>query len=55
LATASAPVLPPAPARFSTMIGWPSAFAISSPTRRARTSASPPAGNGAIMRIGRLG
>src|SRR5262245_12425137 len=55
LATTSAPMFPPAPGRFSTTTGWPSVLASSSPTARARTSTSPPAGNGAIMRMGFVG
>src|SRR5262245_26015547 len=55
LATTSAPILPPAPGRFSTMTGWPRVLASSSPTARASTSTSPPAGNGAIMRMGFVG
>ena len=54
-ATASAPTLPPAPGRFSTTNGWPSARLSRSPTARASTSASPPGANGATMRTGRLG
>ncbi len=55
LATATAPMLPPAPGRFSTTTGcfhislsfWPSA--------RASTSDVPPGANGTMMRIGLLG
>src|SRR5262249_17212310 len=55
LATTSAPILPPAPGRFSTMTGWPRVLASSSPTARASTSTSPPAGNAAIMRMAFVG
>jgi hypothetical protein len=37
------PVLPPAPARFSTRICWPSLGAIFSATMRAKTSGDEPA------------
>src|SRR5262245_37406926 len=49
------PVVPPAPATFSTMIGWPSVFCIYSPTMRAIVSVGPPAANGTIMVIGLSG
>ena len=48
-------VEPPAPATFSITIGCPSGFAISSATTRAITSEVPPAANGTIMVMGRLG
>src|SRR3954447_16711554 len=56
LATASAPTMPPAPARFSTTTvepateRWRKAAA-----RRATTSVLPPGGNGTTSRIGRFG
>jgi hypothetical protein len=37
------------------MIGWPSVLDICSPTRRATTSVGPPAANGTIIVIGRVG
>src|SRR5215207_9947657 len=53
-AQASEPILPPAPARFSTTIGWPSDLLISVPTSRAMVSETP-AEKGTISRIGWLG
>src|SRR5262249_10886764 len=50
LATASAPRLPPAPARLSMITGWCHASASFSATMRGRASAVPPAGNGTIIR-----
>ena len=49
VATVAAPVLPPAPGRFSTITGCPSVFCRSSEIARANTSARPPAGNGATI------
>jgi hypothetical protein len=49
------PVVPPAPATFSTMTGWPSVLDMFSPTMRAITSVGPPAANGTIMVMGRVG
>jgi hypothetical protein len=37
------------------MIGWPSVFDIGSATRRVTTSVGPPAANGTMMVIGRVG
>jgi len=54
-ATASAPMLPPAPPRLSTTTGWPSALDIRSATRRPTMSALPPGANGTIRWIGRSG
>src|SRR5262245_49931240 len=48
-------MVPPAPPRFSTSTGWPSASEILPPTRRAMKSAAPPGGTVTIRRIGRLG
>ena len=54
-ATRPVPRLPPAPATFSTTIGWPSAARIGSAMMRAMVSDGPPAGNGAMMVMGREG
>src|SRR3954469_12331259 len=48
-ATTSAPTFPPAPGRFSTITGCPSARCSRSPTALASTSASPPGANGATI------
>jgi hypothetical protein len=48
-------MLPPAPTTFSITTGWPSAARIGSERMRASASEGPPAGNGAIMVIGREG
>src|SRR4051794_25517178 len=53
-AQASEPMLPPAPARFSTTIGWPTDLLISVPTSRAMVSDTP-AEKGTISRIGWFG
>src|SRR5438067_12134248 len=45
-------MLPPAPARFSTMNGWPRISAIFGVTVRATMSVPPPGGNGTTTRIG---
>src|SRR5438105_11577926 len=55
LATASAPTLPPAPARFSTTTGCLKDSDIFALTQRATVSTEPPAGNGTTMRTGRFG
>src|SRR6266850_312483 len=55
LATKSAPTLPLAPVRFSTMTGWPQAVVICGPIARARMSEVPPGAKGTTMRIGLLG
>ena len=44
-----------APGFASTTIGWPSAGAMRSATRRVTTSSWPPAGNGTIQRMGLSG
>ena len=49
------PVVPPAPAMFSTMNCWPSDFEKYSPTMRAMMSVGPPAANGTMMVTGRVG
>src|SRR5712691_12488777 len=48
-------MLPEAPTRFSTTTGCPQRAASLSPTMRGSASAAPPAGNGTMTRIGRLG
>src|SRR5579859_7127577 len=48
-------MLPPAPPRFSTTIGWPSAADSGSSTMRPRTSMVEPAPNGTTARIGFVG
>src|SRR3954462_14273214 len=53
-ATASAPILPPAPVRFSTITGWPSCSDILAATIRPTVSTAPPAANGTTIRIGRV-
>ena len=54
-ATWSAPMLPPAPPRLSTMKGCPSAWPSRSASTRAVASVAPPARNGTISRTGWLG
>src|SRR5215218_1816081 len=49
------PVVPPAPATFSTTICCPSVRDMCSPTMRATMSVGPPAANGTIIVIGRAG
>src|SRR3954462_7327649 len=49
------PIMPPAPARASTTIGWPRMLDIFSVTIRLIVSAGPPAGNGTMNLIGRFG
>src|SRR5512133_3847710 len=51
----SAPTLPPAPARLSTMNCCPNAFESSGAIARARMSVVPPAGKGTTMRTGLAG
>ena len=48
-------VVPPAPTTFSMTMVWPSVCAMWSPTMRAITSVGPPAANGTIMVMGRVG
>ena len=47
-----APIVPPAPPRFSTMIDWPSCCDSGSNTMRATMSIVEPAVNGMMARIG---
>ena len=54
-ATASVPTMPPAPARLSTMIGWPSAWLIAGASSRAVKSTLPPGGKPTTRRTGRSG
>jgi hypothetical protein len=54
-ATTSAPIVVSAPGRFSITTGLPHDTAISRPMMRDRMSVGPPAGNGTMMWIGRLG
>src|SRR5215831_6621764 len=49
------PVVPPAPATFSTTTDWPSVLPICSPTILAMVSVGPPAAKGTIMVMGRSG
>ena len=49
------PVVPPAPATFSTTNCWPSAFEKYSPVMRAMMSVGPPAANGTMIVTGRDG
>ncbi|CFN77952.1 Uncharacterised protein [Bordetella pertussis] len=51
----SAPILPPAPERFSTMTDCPSSSPRRAPSMRATTSVAPPAGKGTMMRMGLSG
>jgi len=51
-ATASTPMLPPAPGRFSTTTGWPSFSLILGAMERAIRSALPPGGKLTMKRIG---
>lgn len=55
LATAVAPMVPPAPALFSTINGWPSAAASFSPAARAATSVAWSGVHGTMMRTGLSG
>src|SRR5258708_32925087 len=55
LATASLPIVPPAPPRLSTRICWPRAADHDWPTRRAVASTDSPAGKGTTRRIGFAG
>src|SRR5690242_14670424 len=51
----SAPMLPPAPGRLSTITCWPSAALIGAAMRRAIVSPPPPAEDPTMMRIGLVG
>jgi hypothetical protein len=55
LAAASVPIMPPAPARFSGTMGWPTSSDTFCPTMRPIRSVAWPGGQGTIMRIGRFG
>ena len=48
-------VVPPAPTTFSMMMLWPSVCAMCPVTMRATTSVGPPAANGTIMVMARVG
>src|SRR5690606_15524573 len=48
-------MLPPAPERFSTMMGWPSEARTFSASRRAVESSGPPGGYGTTKRSGLVG
>src|SRR5512134_3484457 len=48
----SAPMLPPAPVRFSTRTGWPHVSCMRAAIVRVSVSSAPPAANGAMKRIG---
>ena len=48
-------MLPPAPARLSTMTGWPSSVVSAWPMMRARMSVVPPAAKGTTMVTGLVG
>jgi hypothetical protein len=48
-------MVPVAPARLSTTIGWPSDLVSRSAMGRAMMSATPPGGNGTIRKIGFVG
>src|SRR5690348_11354173 len=48
-------MVPPAPGRFSTMIGWPSCLASRSRTVRATMSVAAPAANGTTALMGLAG
>lgn len=50
-APAAVPIVPPAPARFSTMTGWPSLGPSSFASMRATVSVEPPAVNGTMIRM----
>jgi hypothetical protein len=55
LYTASAPMLPAAPERFSTVTGWPNLSRSLSATTRASRSVPPPGTNGTMIWIGFAG
>ncbi|CFP64822.1 Uncharacterised protein [Bordetella pertussis] len=54
-ATSSAPILPPAPPRFSTTTVWSSCVFRPSASRRAMASVGPPGGKGTTRVTGRSG
>src|SRR5687768_13531888 len=53
--TSLAPMLPAAPARFSTTTGWPSGACSRSAIRRAKMSVEPPGAKGTTRRTGLFG
>jgi len=55
LAAISVPMLPPMPERLPITTDWPQASASLGPAARASRSTTLPGGNGATIRIGRLG
>jgi hypothetical protein len=55
LATKSVPMLPPAPALFSTTNCWPSRSPMALAAVRPITSVGPPGGKGTTMRTGLAG
>jgi len=55
LATNRAPIVPPAPPRFSTTTDCPIVSLIFSATMRATSETLPPGGNGETSMIGRVG
>src|SRR5689334_5708770 len=54
-ATASVPIIPPAPGLFSTITGWPMRLRSGSARTRANVSGVEAAANGTMIRIGRCG
>jgi hypothetical protein len=54
-ATSSVAMMVAAPARLSITTGWPNASESRGPSTRAVASTGPPAGNGTMSRIGRVG
>ena len=55
LAASAAPMLPPAPPRFSITTVWPHISPSFWPTIRAEMSVAPPGGNGTMSRTGFVG
>jgi hypothetical protein len=55
LTTPAVPMLPEAPALFSTTIGWPRRRDSASATTRPLVSVTPPAANGTMSRMGLSG
>jgi hypothetical protein len=49
------PIWPPAPALFTTVIGWPKSFSAAAARMRAPTSVLPPAGKATISCTARRG
>ena len=52
---AAVPILPPAPALFSTITGWPRRSPSFWPSTRAITSVAPPGAHGTTILIGLVG